>query len=165
VCLLLWPSALLDFLVIIARPCGFTSDSMPSSFMLFAKQWSSKADPTPRLVFICKISPIVGMILTLELREWSCLPSCRWDQRSGSLDCSSFSDELSSFVILGWDSFRGKGCNTLVLLYLLQYIYSENLIQADFKFKFELFWIFLFKPLPLVKELYFFAYMWVNLIS
>jgi hypothetical protein len=28
-----------------------------------------KADPTRKLVSVCKISPIVGMILTLELRK------------------------------------------------------------------------------------------------
>jgi hypothetical protein len=48
--------------------------TLPTSFLPSS---GVKVDPTLKLISVCKISPIVGMILTWELRKWSRLPSCR----------------------------------------------------------------------------------------
>jgi hypothetical protein len=71
----------------------------PSSFLPSS---GVNADSTLKLVSVCKFSSIIGTIPTLEFRKWSRLPSCRWDQWSFFIFWG-----LSSFVISGWDFFRG----------------------------------------------------------
>jgi hypothetical protein len=56
--------------LVILDPCpyGFTSgiETLPSFFLSSS---GVKVDTTLRLIFVCKIAPIVGMILTWELRK------------------------------------------------------------------------------------------------
>jgi hypothetical protein len=61
--------------------------TLPSSFL---PRCGVNADLTLRLVPICKFSSMVGTILTLELRKWSCLCSCHLDQRCGSMTILCF---------------------------------------------------------------------------
>jgi hypothetical protein len=43
--------------------------TLNTSFILFHQAVVAKADPTLKLIFICKFLLIVGVFLTLELRE------------------------------------------------------------------------------------------------
>jgi hypothetical protein len=84
--------------------------TLPSSFL---PRCGVNADLTLRLVPICKFSSMVGMILTLELRKWSCLCSCHLDQRCGSMTILCFLGPLflrnlgTRFLLWG-----GGGYNT-----------------------------------------------------
>jgi hypothetical protein len=66
-------------------PYGFASDFQHLSFICFAEQWRSMLTPHWSLLPSASSHPIIGMFLTMEVRKWSCLPSCRWGKMSGSM--------------------------------------------------------------------------------
>jgi hypothetical protein len=112
VCPLLWPSTLFEswlpsiLVLAVSRVTLYAHHSSISPSVVV------KADPTLKLVSICKISPIVGTIPTLELRKWACLRSCHWDQTRAPHDRSSFFEDHTSFVISGWDYLTMECFNT-----------------------------------------------------
>jgi hypothetical protein len=122
------PSAPLVVLVIIdPYHFGFTSD-FKSFRHPFCWAVVIKADPTLKLVSDCKFSPIEGAIPTWELRKWSRLPSCHWNQEVVPLTVPCFLGplllrNLGTRFLLG-----GRVITPLVLLQQLQYIYSTSMV-------------------------------------
>jgi hypothetical protein len=118
--------------------------TLPASFFLSS---GVEADPTLNLVSICRISLIVGLSPTLKLREWSRLPSCRWNQRSGSVTIL-FSDEpyflrksrdkifWRERVVTHWRYCSSYSISTVTSIVLIRFCYSINLIQGRWYFLF-----------------------------
>jgi hypothetical protein len=124
------------FIIIEPCPCDFTSDFVPHLVHPFCQAVVIKADPTLKLVSVCKISPIVGMISTLELRKWSCLRLCHWDQWPffifwGPLFLRNIETRFlyGGRVVTPWYYCRSYNTSTVALQYFYSAHCSRNLVK------------------------------------